>query len=500
MRTVIKTIGLLGGGVIGAAWAARCVLNGLDAVVFDTDPEAERKLSEVLENARRAYSKLSLAPIGSIGHLKVSTDIEAVVSGADFIQESLPEREEIKIPLLEAAAAAAPSEVLIASSTSGLLPSRLQSTLSHPQRFLVGHPFNPVYLMPLVEICGGQQTRAESLAQASTFYRSIGMHPLQLRKEVDAFIADRLMEALWREALWLVKDDIATVEEIDDAIRLGPGLRWSIMGTFMLYRIAGGEPGMRHFLQQFGPSLKWPWTKLMDVPELNEALIDKIVQQSDLQAADSSIRELERRRDDCLIAVMQALKANDIGAGKVLAAYEERLYQHSHQALMTDTDDLSQPLRLHQARVDPEWIDYNGHMTESRYLQVFGDASDALFRYVGIDASYHAAGLSYYTVETHIRNLKEVAAQEPLYTTTRVLAVDSKRLQVYHEIYGGTDDSLLASAEQMILHVDTKLGKTCPVRPEIKVRLEKIASAHASLPPSDGIGRRIGERFGGSER
>lgn len=178
------------------------------------------------------------------------------------MQESLPEREDLKIRVLADIDRATRPEVLIGSSTSGLLPTRLQSEMAHPERFVVGHPFNPVYLLPLVEICGGEKTSDEAKERAAVFYRAIGMRPLHVRKEIDGFIADRLLEAVWREALWLVNDGIATTEEIDDAIRFGAGLRWSFMGTFLIYRMAGGEAGMRHFLSQFGPALKLPWTKL----------------------------------------------------------------------------------------------------------------------------------------------------------------------------------------------------------------------------------------------
>src|SRR5882757_3973877 len=315
----IKTIGLLGGGGIGAGWAARCALNGYDVVVCDLDPEAERKIGEVLANARRAWSGMTLAPLGEAGTVRVVRSIEEAAAGADFIQESLPEQEAMKIALLGKADRVARPDVIIASSTSGLLPSRLQSGMAHPERFVVGHPFNPVYLMPLAEICGGAKTSAATKERAADFYRSLGMKPLLLRKEIDGFIADRLMEALWREALWLI--------HVDDAIRFGPGLRWAFMGTFLIYRIAGGEPGMRHFMAQFGPALKWPWTKLMDVPELDDTLLDKIVGQSDAQAGSASIRELERLRDDCLVTVLQGLRSRDFAGGAVLKAFEDGLYR-----------------------------------------------------------------------------------------------------------------------------------------------------------------------------
>jgi carnitine 3-dehydrogenase len=214
---------------------------------------------------------------------------------------------------------------VFASSTSGLRPTVLQADMTGPERLTVGHPFNPVYLLPLVEVCGGARTAPETVTRAAAVYRSLGMRPLVVRREIDGFVADRLLEALWREALWLVADGVATVGEIDDAIRLGAGLRWSFMGTFLAYRMAGGDAGMRGFLEHFGPALEWPWTKLTDVPELTDELVDRITTQSDTQAAGRSLRELERERDDRLVAVLQALRSQDAGAGKVLAVHEARL-------------------------------------------------------------------------------------------------------------------------------------------------------------------------------
>jgi carnitine 3-dehydrogenase len=213
---------------------------------------------------------------------------------------------------------------LIASSTSGILPSDLQAFMSNPERFLVAHPFNPVYLLPLVEIVGGSKTSSIVIQKAKAIYQSIGMHPLIVKKEIEAFIADRLLESLWREALWLVKDGIATTQDIDDAVRFGFGLRYAQMGIFDTYRVAGGEAGMRHFIEQFGPCLKWPWSKLTDVPELDDELVDKIASQSDEQSGHMSIREMERIRDDNLIEILQGLKRNNWGAGQTLANYESR--------------------------------------------------------------------------------------------------------------------------------------------------------------------------------
>ncbi len=319
-----QKVGLVGGGVIGAGWAARFLLEGHDVAMFDPDPDIARKLETVVAAARRARAALFPGVATPEGALALSPSVEAAVTGADFVQESLPEREDLKQRILKVIDAAARPEVIVASSTSGLLPSRLQSAMAHPERFVVGHPFNPVYLLPLVEVCGGERTAETTKTAAMALYREIGMRPLHVRKEIDGFIADRLLEALWREALWLVNDGVATTEEIDDAVRYGAGLRWSFMGTFLIYRMAGGEAGMRHFLAQFGPALKLPWTKL-EAPELTDALIDKVAEQSDAQAGSASIRELEAQRDACLVAVLDALRSQDYAAGATIREHQRRL-------------------------------------------------------------------------------------------------------------------------------------------------------------------------------
>jgi carnitine 3-dehydrogenase len=487
-----QTVGLLGGGVIGGGWAARFMLNGIDVRLYDPDPEAERKVDEVLDNARRAFARLTLAPLPPEGSLTHVASPEAAVAGVDFVQESVPEREELKRELLGAASRAARADVVFASSTSGLLPSRLQQGMDTPERLVIGHPFNPVYLLPLVEVCGGERTAPESAQRAAAVYRALGMHPLVLRKELDAFVADRLLEALWREALWLVHDDVATVAEVDDAIRYGAGLRWAFMGTFMTYRIAGGEQGMRHFLAQFGPTLRLPWTKLTDVPELSDGLLDKVVAQSEQQAAGRSIRELERLRDDCLVAVLQGLRPHRFGAGAVLGDYERTLFGAAGAAAMRDGDDLSQPLRLHEARILAEWVDYNGHAHESRYLGVFGDASDKLYRYLGIDDVYLAQAGSYFTVETHLSHLREATAGERVVVATQLLGHDAKRLHVFHTLHRVDDDEPLATAEQMMLHVETAARRAGPARADVLDRVERIANAHAVLPRPERAGRAIG--------
>lgn len=321
--SVPSRVACIGGGVIGSAWAARFVLNGADVTIADPSPDTARVAEEVLANAIHAADQLGL-PTDRQGSLTVTADIGDAVTDVEFVQESVPERLELKQQVLADIEAEAPTDALIASSTSGFKPTVLQQAMAHPSRLVVGHPFNPVYLLPLVEVVGGEATTVGMVDRAMDTYRAVGMRPLHVRVEIDAFIADRLLEAVWREALWLVRDGVATTAEIDDAIRYGFGLRWAQMGLFDTYRVAGGEAGMRHFIAQFGEALHWPWTKLTDVPELTDELVDTIASQSDEQSGHHSIRELERIRDDNLAAILLALEDRRWGAGEVLAEHRRR--------------------------------------------------------------------------------------------------------------------------------------------------------------------------------
>jgi len=313
--SVIGKAAAIGGGVIGAGWAARLALNGIDVALFDPDQEAGRKVGEVMKGARRAYRKMATKGLPKEGRITFVKTIAEAVAGADFIQESVPERLDLKHRVFAEIEAHAPKTALIGSSTSGYKPTDMAAGMKSPDRLVVAHPFNPVYLLPLVEIVGGEKTSKQAIARAREVYASIGMKPVVIRKEIDAFVGDRILEAAWREALWLIKDGICTVEELDDIMRYSFGLRWAQMGMFQVYRIAGGEAGMRHFMAQFGPALKWPWTKLMDVPEFNEELVDLIAGQSDDQSKKWSIRELEKIRDDNLIAIYEGLARQNGGKG-----------------------------------------------------------------------------------------------------------------------------------------------------------------------------------------
>ena len=473
----VRTLGLLGTGVIGGGWAARALHFGIDVVAADVRPEMEQWIRGAVANAEGALARLTFAPLPPKGRLSFTTDLHAMARQADFIQENIPEQLELKQRVLADVSRHAAPEVVIASSTSGLMPSDLQRDAQAPERVLVAHPFNPVYLLPLVELVGGRKTSEAAMQAAQRFFTYIGMHPLRVRREVPGHLTDRLQEALWREILHMVNEDVATTGELDDSIVYGPGLRWAAMGTNLIYHLAGGEPGMRHMLRQFGPCLKWPWTKL-EAPELTEALIDKMVAGTQAQAAGRSIRELERLRDDCLVAIQQVLKQYNIGAGATLRALEERLYEEvggdARRALASAPGAAAGPLRMLETQVRPEWIDYNGHMTDSRYLQVFGDATDALLRYAGIDDAYRKSGGAMYTVETHVKHHAEARALEQLYVTTQVLESDDKRVRLRHSLHRGRDDVLVASAEQLYLHVNTAAGKAAPMAPGVRARLADL--------------------------
>jgi carnitine 3-dehydrogenase len=318
----IRCAAAIGCGVIGAGWTARLRLRGVDVRAFDPAPDAAEVLDQVFHNARHAWRLMELEPPpGLVGSLTLCDSIEDACRGAQFVIESVPERLHLKHASLAAVDAAASPDTLIASSTSGFRPTVLAEPLRQPGRLVVAHPFNPVYLLPLVEIVGGELTSPETIDRAMGWCRGLGMHPLHVRAEIDAHIADRLLEAVWREALWLVNDGVATTAEIDDAIRYGFGLRWAQMGIFDTYRIAGGLGGMRHFIAQFGECLAWPWTRLMDVPELTDALVDRIAEQSELQSGHHGIRELERLRDRNLAAILLALERLEWGAGASIAAH-----------------------------------------------------------------------------------------------------------------------------------------------------------------------------------
>jgi len=484
---------IIGGGVIGAGWLARLIENGIECRVCDPDPEAARKLDAVLAGADRAYAKLTMAPRPGRAAWSLADSIAEAADGADLIVEAVPERLDAKQDVYAEIETANRTGV-IASSTSGIMPTDLQAKMAHPGRLIVAHPFNPVYLLPLVELVAGERTDPAHVDWAKGFYASIGMRPLHCRVEIEGFLSDRLQEALWREALWLLRDGVATAEELDAAITYGPGLRWAHMGVMQTFHLAGGEGGMRAMLAMFGPCLKWPWTRLTDVPELTDAFVDMVGDQCDAQSGDLGPRELEAIRDDNLVAVMQALKGNDWGAGRTLAGYEKALFAKGSTAAALDAgQDLDRPIRTVSRTVPPDWTDYNEHMNEARYGQAFSDATDAFMRIVGADSDYVAGGLSFFTVEGHVRFLGEVRAFEPVTVDTQVLAGSGKKMHLFHTLRHG-DGRVLATGEYMLLHVSLETRSSCAPAPRVAARLEEIAGRHAALPMPEGAGRAVGVR------
>lgn len=305
-----QDIAILGAGVIGAGWVARFALHGHRVRVYDLNPDAPQQVAAVVEQAQRHLPQL-YEQAGSEPQIEYVDSLAAAVEGAQWVQESLPEDLGIKRAVLSELDGKLPDDVPVCSSTSGFKPTVMSEGLQIATQFMVCHPFNPVYLLPLVEVVPASRCVSTVVEEAMHLLRAVNMRPLQVRAEIDAHIADRLLEAVWREALWMVHDGVATTGEIDDAIKHGFGLRWAQMGLFETYRLGGGKTGMRQFIQQFGPALQWPWSKLTDVPEMSAELVERIVQQSDAQAAGESIDEMLERRDGNLVAIIKALADQD---------------------------------------------------------------------------------------------------------------------------------------------------------------------------------------------
>lgn len=493
----VRTLGLLGTGVIGGGWAARALHFGIDVIAADVKPEMESWIRGAVANAEGALSRLTSAPLPPKGRLFFTTDLAAMARQADFIQENIPEQLELKQRVLAEASRHAPADVVIASSTSGLMPSDLQLEMRFPERLLVAHPFNPVYLLPLVELVAGTRTSPAAMDAAAAFYTYIGMHPLRVRREIPGHLTDRLQEALWREILHLVNDGVATTGELDESIIYGPGLRWAAMGTNLIYHLAGGETGMRHMLRQFGPCLKWPWTKL-EAPELTEELIDRMVAGTQAQAAGRSIRALERLRDEYLVAIQQVLRQFDIGAGTTLRKLEERLYADSAAALASGggSESLHRagsglPLTL-QTQVRPEWVDAGGEMLDFRYVQVFGEAADALFRAALAAASgERGAATALRVSESHVIRQARAQALETICVTTQVLAVNDSRVHLFHRLARRGDDRLIATAEQIHEHAGAAAGAPSAMPERLRAHLAELCAAHASLSVPSQAGRRV---------
>lgn len=302
----VRTVVCAGAGVIGGGWVAWFLARGYRVVAWDPDPAAEQRLAHLVDAAWPALTELGLAEGADRGRLSFEPDLARACAQADLVQESAPEDLALKRRLLKDLDAATPPDVVISSSTSGYAMTEMQVDCAHPGRTVVAHPFNPPYLIPLVEVVGGELTDPEAVAWTSDFFRLAGKSVITMEREVPGFIANRLQEALWREALHMVAAGEATVEQIDLSITDGPGLRWPLMGPLLTFHLAGGQGGMAHMLDHFGPSLLSPWTRL-EAPELTRELRDAVVDGCEREAAGRTIDDLVAERDRGVIAVLRAL-------------------------------------------------------------------------------------------------------------------------------------------------------------------------------------------------
>ena len=307
----VKTIASLGGGPIGAGWAAHFLAMGYKVKSFIYKNDERDNYDTFIETAWDSLKKIGLCETASLNNLLISTDISEVISDTDFIQESIPEILEVKRKFYEILGTIVPTDVIIASSTSGLTMTEIQKFCSTPERTIIAHPFNPPYLLPLVEIVGGKKTSNSAVEWAKKFYEQAGKKPLIMNKEIPGFVATRLQEALWREALHMVKSGEATPEQIDIALKNGPAPRMVVQGQCMAFHVACGEGGMATNLDQFGPALKLPWTRLK-APELTQALRNKMVTACASMAKGKSFAELAKQRDKSIVAILNAIKSSEI--------------------------------------------------------------------------------------------------------------------------------------------------------------------------------------------
>ena len=304
----VRRVASIGGGPIGGGWTAHFLARGFDVCSYLHDASEEGSFRRVVETAWRSLEALGLGERASLERLRTTFDLADAVGGAEFVQESAPEDLAVKRSLFATLGALAPPHVVIASSTSGLTMTDIQARCPTPGRTVVGHPFNPPYLLPLVEVAGGRETAPDAVAWARDFYRSAGKAPLVLEREIPGFIATRLQEALWREALHMVAGGEATPEQIDFALMHGPGPRLALMGQCMAFHVACGEGGMATNLDQFGPALGLPWTRLA-APPLTRELRDRMVDGCNEMAAGRGFEALAAERDRGLVAILKALRA-----------------------------------------------------------------------------------------------------------------------------------------------------------------------------------------------
>ena len=304
---MINKIAVIGTGVIGAGWIIRFLAHDKKVIAYDKDLKLKKKIILEIKRTWPYVKKLFNKKKLKLKNFKYVTSLEEALKDADFIQECAPENYKLKTKLMEIIGKYSKPSAIISSSSSGLLPSRIYSKCKNPSRAIIAHPFNPVYMIPGVELVPGKKTKKNILNKANKFYKSISMNPIIVKKELPGYLSDRLQEALWREALHIVNEGYATTKDLDRAIEDGPGLRWSLMGTFLTFHLAGGKAGMKHMLEQFGPALKLPWTKLK-APKLSKKLSSRVIIGTRNQAKGKSVEQLSKIRDEYLVKLQKLRK------------------------------------------------------------------------------------------------------------------------------------------------------------------------------------------------
>ena len=307
MTSSIKKVAIIGTGVIGTGWIIRSLAHNKIVNAYDKNLKAEKKIKQEIKRTWPYVKKLFKKKKLNLKNFKFFTSIKEAVYKVDFIQECVTENYALKIKLMKELGDYAEKNTIISSSSSGLLPTKIYSKCKNPSRGLIGHPFNPVYMCPGVEIVPGKKTKRKFILKSDKFYKSISMNPIILKKELPGYLADRLQEALWREALHIVNDGYATTKDLDRSIEDGPGLRWSLMGVFLTFHLAGGNAGMKHMLKQFGPPLKLPWTKLK-APTLTAKLSSRVIKGTKEQAKGKSINNISNIRDEYLLNLQKLRK------------------------------------------------------------------------------------------------------------------------------------------------------------------------------------------------
>ena len=303
----INKVAVIGTGVIGAGWIIRCLAHHKTVYAFDKDIKLKKNLISEIKRTWPYVKKLFNKKKLNLQNFHFFTSIEQALSNADFIQECATENYSIKTKLMNIIGKYSKKNAIISSSSSGLLPTRIYSKCKNPERTMIGHPFNPVYMCPGVEVVPGKKTSKKYLNKANKFYKSISMNPIMVQKELPGYLSDRLQEALWREGLHIINEGYATTEELDRAIEDGPGMRWSLMGTFLTFHLAGGKAGMKHMLEQFGPALKLPWTKLK-APKLSKKLSSRVIAGTKKQAKGKSVAMISNIRDQYLVELQKLRK------------------------------------------------------------------------------------------------------------------------------------------------------------------------------------------------